>query len=895
MRESRVGERVGSGPSNRGGDGAWFAVAPVRAGTSIPRDERLKKALERYISLSSLPLASSPTTPLSSSSSSKTNPTRATKLKPKSSPRAIAELARMRRTARGLGLKVVEGQLAAEVEVGSGLEKKESPMEGRDARELLVALTSSERGEAWVAFGEETEGLDRTARLQLVWDAYLSPSDARATPDLVHSVADFQLALTFLHHLVSSATEEEQGPLTLALVVLRTLIEGGAMAEEDVAAPPPPPPSSCATKTVMLRTILLRTVVPLALGDGNFELACRALKELVELRAGWATVEVEEGEGEGDDEVERMLVVQTAEQMIESIRRQRGKTYRRLDSPSPSPDSDSDSDSDLLAVHHLLTVLLPQLSPAAQLNDQGSPHLDAHTTTLLASFAKEAVGARRWDALSSLWLAWRARGIRLEAPHAVGLAKFYSGLLVLGGVERGGRGLIRVREWELLVEEVRVGLWSEREKVEWVEMLVRGLLASVRSARSARGVYEQIARKGGGGGGTLPLPLPPATVLAFARQSLKDGGAEGGRAFAHRLALDYVRRLTAPSSAYATARIPHYDLTSLAALYSLLGDQASVAQVFSRMLQAKILPDARDVQLILETSWEVEGESLEPQQEAEVVDTRLAVTLGFLSWAAGVGVRLEKGTFEGLLRRMLKGASGGEEGGRRKERVKRVLKVAKRVGLGKGERAGLQSLARLLVREPRESLAEWKEEEEDEARLPTAEQMDDDLLSKTSGRFLPHLFYAQLSGHFSSWRHVLTLHRHALHAYGFQDDLSLALVLRSLLGAYDAKPPGIARTNREALRRGLREVVEEVVRPQVLAVGGGAGRFAEERVDPPLCPVTTKRTADLVVRACFKLEEVQGLDRVLARLEEEEGAGIGERMRVMVRRWRMAREGNVVG
>ncbi|ORY82984.1 hypothetical protein BCR35DRAFT_303645 [Leucosporidium creatinivorum] len=170
------------------------------------------------------------------------------------------------------------------------------------------------------------------------------------------------------------------------------------------------------------------------------------------------------------------------------------------------------------------------------------------------------------------------------------------------------------------------------------------------------------------------------------------------------------------------------------------------------------------------------------------------------------------------------------------------------------------------------------------------------LLSPHTRQFHPHALYLHLHL-FPSWRHSLALHQHALQAHQFQDDRSISLVLRSLLAAYELDGKltrqgrsGVRgdgsrvvgrpmRKEREEIRRGLREVIEGIVNPPSADSDSG--------IDPPLSPVMEQGTAELVVRAAFKLGDVEALERLVRRVYGAEGGGVvmsGE-LREVVERW----------
>ncbi|ORY82983.1 hypothetical protein BCR35DRAFT_79942 [Leucosporidium creatinivorum] len=460
IRESRVVEGAGIVPGAPPPPPPPAPAAPIAASPSpsLRKDKQPASAsppsaqveeLERYISLTSLPSNND-------ASLSTTLPQ--------------DHLTRLQRTARQLGMKVVEGQLQAQLDAQpesatpttaalSTEEQLSTLLNRTDARSTLAAFLSPSPSPSddllSTTFISSTPTLTPLDRLHSLWNAFSTSEQT----DL-HQLGDFQLSLSLLFHLSSPSNGESRtAHLELALSILRTLISCNALAEDQVASPPTYAAAEGMGKELVLRVVLMRTVVSAALGDGNAELAEKAVRELVGIRR-----EVE-GELRGEvleaterDETESELILDVVEEMVDRHRIVRAETYRShlhssLADPSPSPSpspttstspastsphstslassptSTPSSPTPLLSIHSLLTCLPPPPSPS---------HHSTRLSPLLTSLSRESVALRRWDVLSSLFLSpsTSTTGQRtlLQTPRfARGLAKWFAG---------EGRGMI---------------------------------------------------------------------------------------------------------------------------------------------------------------------------------------------------------------------------------------------------------------------------------------------------------------------------------------------------------------------------------------------------------------------------------------------------------------------
>lgn len=462
-------------------------------------------------------------------------------------------------------------------------------LDSRDALRSVVD-TGSRTAPLPPAIVAESSADDTPGRLMQLWETFSS------TIDVSQSTEDLQLCLTFLHYLVSPDTESaEPTPafLTLALQVFQHLVESG-IPEACVASPPTHPDLP---RPVIVQTILLRTIVAVANDEQFFDLADKALKSLGVFR------ERHPNPDDDNPDIDLILLEGTISSITSFLREARVKSYR----PTPSPP--------LLLAHSLVTTLLPQWTPAESVT---TPRVSEDTAAVLDNFATELAQHSAWYLLASMWETWGMQEIKrgwTMQDHRRKLLRWYGGdapFAVYGypGSEVGedGRSVrgVRTRQFEELAAESYiafksgkggVGTWSREQKSDWIQLLCQSRASRPRSHDLARRCYTLFVR-GDARGSQGKFALNASVVLALVRCSSPPVGK--AQPFAAQLVKDFIAVLMSPSSAYSspTRTLDHYDLTTLAHCYALLGDPASVAQVYRKLLDQNMLPDAKDLALI---------------------------------------------------------------------------------------------------------------------------------------------------------------------------------------------------------------------------------------------------------------------------------------------------------
>lgn len=729
------------------------------------------------------------------------------------------------------------------------------------------------------------------ARLEALWQHYRAQVETSAAPDIDSS---HQLDLAFLAFLATVGPTGDNSYLTVALRVLQDLLELSVIDHAAVAAPPTwldqdgiAPPQD-----VVLRAVLLRTVATVALGSRHNELALHAVTALTQLKVRYdVPVEVQKWSSDSSrDSIDTSLLVDVAMACIDDLRWDRAHLYDAA-RPAASP---ANSTRALGLLAQLLDQQVPQLLVA--------PDLPSPVATMLNAFVDECAAHKRLDLVARMWRIWGTpggRAWRIKKRRKIGLGRYLSGD-DFADPEPGGyatpdfaktrRVPVRAREFAILAretgEELQSGTgshedWSVDAKRAWIELLVQSRAAqrSQHCFEEARRAYEIWSASGFVLGGRLTLVLAKAAIKF------------GEKAFAQRLAGDLIATLTRVDSPYRRAdpklvkrgdikdmtgatMIPHYDLTALAGVYALLGDVASVAQVYRQLLAQKILPDQRDVDVILEmTPVLAQGQD----------DSLVAL----VRWAHALGVVITKGHFERMIARLCRVDKDDEavivaspEAGR--NRVEVLLQLAKDVGLLPSERSQLKSFARLQLRklnpaQQPEQDSLLKQTRLTKNRRDLAAQMQHATTGHVHPARVVQLLNDALASH--DWRTCLAIHETAIRVYGFQDDYTVRRTLGVMLRQFQRE----SVRGREAIRRGFVSVLESLFDDEAAAVVAAA----RDGMTTSLCVVEKRETANVVFRAALKLDDVEALERLVQRVDVKPGVEVRE----VVRRWAIARAG----
>ncbi|GAA6062267.1 hypothetical protein JCM10212_000927 [Sporobolomyces blumeae] len=476
-------------------------------------------------------------------------------------------------------------------------------------------------------------------RLATAWETFVGAAD------LVHSIEDYTLTLSLLHYLSTPASPSSSPPdLPLALKVFTALLE--CLPEELVATQPD---RSSLPSDVALQVVLLRTVVNASLSENLYELALRGLESLDTIRSRYG--ELDEGRN-----VELDLASETLSPMLSDLAEERSKAYK----PSNLPSAYSTPGSTLSLCRSVLTLVAKWLP---RTTDDGVARLDSRLSTAISSFATEAAERYRWDVVASVWAEWEGRGWTLEKGH-VKLARWLAGeapfstygpRLKRASTTNAARStrIVQPELFARLAERTHAQLrhagsglaatWSTTDKYDWIDLLTTSPAAS-RSTRSlARRItahWMSIAPLSS----RDPFLLRGPTLLALVRTSLPPYAPSATLhcPFLRTLLNTVIQALVNPSSPFSASspsELLHFDLTTLAQAYTLLGDHASVAQVYRKMLAQKQLPDHKDVQVVLGAG---------PRRHAES-----AIALVRHAHKVGIKIRLE--TVEMVLKSLMEG------------------------------------------------------------------------------------------------------------------------------------------------------------------------------------------------------------------------------------------------
>ncbi|GAA5905953.1 hypothetical protein JCM6882_009080 [Rhodosporidiobolus microsporus] len=832
------------------------------------------------------------------------------------------------------------------------------------AKSLLTSLVASPRKSRLpIALVSAHPAARNDQRLAALWATFAAEANLSESP------ADLQLALAFLHYLAaplpSPATSSPPSPppstyLSLSLRVLDSLL---AFLPDTVLARDSPPSPSLPQST-RVQALLLRTASNIALSEAEhapspadaqafLALSARALLSFKALRSSTASLAV--------DEADSSRLRTTTTSLLTSLAAERTFTYRPSTLPSAAPSASSP-----LA---LTASLLPLFSSthwgggAASLLLELSPVLDA--------FATEAAQRYRWDLLARVWGEWnapgqeqgRGKGWILQRDH-LKLARWLAGeapvstypSLLDGGArkalaakqEKGKDAIVRpvhatlfgrlaTQTYRFLRDaqsDKAAARWSLTDKNAYLLLLT----SSPASTPHTRSIARRLATHwlnpspSSSGGGTDPFLLSAPAFLSLLRTSLppptRTSSGVSPSTFAQPLILSHIRSLVSPSSPFSRAstvahgKLDHFDLTTLAQAYAIVGDWKSMGEVYGQLLGQRVLPDKRDVEVVVGRGAGIVGsrptarEEREREQERNEDDGDVDVgvrverdgdptRLAQLARSQGVALADEE-TWQALLRGVVEGElshrrrrvgrevkSLSDAQQRLDKKVERVCEEARRAGLDGDGIARLREFARAFVplstsggQQPASSSSSASTAS---APAPAANPV------LPSTPLSPTLLHAHLRALLSSPAPSssslsqsfpspsLPLFRQSFLA-GTADDLSLSLLLRCALDAWEKARRGnvsMKKEERRKVRSGVRQVVD------LLLPRTGAGRSGEAAAKV----VQSRETLDLLLRALVKLDDVRAVDRVMGALSAPSALQPSAEAVESVARWAVAQEG----
>lgn len=466
----------------------------------------------------------------------------------------------------------------------------------------------------------ERPTLDDIQLLGELWTTFSNTHDFSTSPQ------DLHLAFSFLTYLVAPIspthpTAEPPGKyLPLALVVFRNLVDNH-ISESSVSTP-----EADSSKGVTLQKVFLRTIVNASLDEGFSHLAYSALDSLASLRESNPSTTAA---ATNDVDPDLILVQETITSLLNILSAESQDNYRpRLDFDTPF------EKAPLTQALTLILTLLPRYSySAVELSKDTNSHrtISSSTDEILTTFIDEAALRSRWDLVAKCWELWGdgEAGLGYIMPRRRRkLLRWYSGEAPFTTYPRsvnqklaGTRSIrtVNSRQFSDLAaatfktaiagkDRGQISRWSIGEKSDFIELLCNSKAANSRTRDLARR-YFKLFLKMNPRGSTHPFSLSGSGLLAIVRSSTVPVDSENRLEFCTTAVNNYISIITSPTSPYSnystsssstsSTKIAHYDLTILAQCYSLMGDINSVSQVYTKLLQQKIIPDIKDIELIV--------------------------------------------------------------------------------------------------------------------------------------------------------------------------------------------------------------------------------------------------------------------------------------------------------
>ncbi|GAA5962264.1 hypothetical protein JCM3765_004726 [Sporobolomyces pararoseus] len=546
------------------------------------------------------------------------------------------------------------------------------------------------------------------------------------------------------------SSEEEDPLLRLALKVFSSLVK--VLPENLIATYPSLQPSTTTTMKKMkngndsIRILLLETLINSALDQDLFILSSKVLLSLLEERLRQSNVNLEEDqESKGfqsvffdDEKVEKSL-----RGSLKNLKQERIKSFK--------PNELKSTRTDLETLSDLISVVMNRESRSRRRRKMKEEEgviisSDEVEKDLLNRFVQECGERYRWDLIAKLFKERNdnkgqgqggggggedvyeletyhlkfARWLSGEAPYSTynhHHQNHYSisNSMINDDVKRGKLQIERQSQPELFSLFARITHsqlrkrdhdhcieWNLTEKNEWIDLLT----ISTGSTKETRSLARRIVSfwiQQSPLSSSSPFVLRGSTLLNLIRSSTSSSTrplTEERLNFLRSLINHSIQSLISPISPYSdnsheeggTGKVlSHFDLTSLAQCYDLIGDHESVQQVYKKLLELKFLPDQKDVEIVLA------GGGLELVKRAKKVGIKIQ---------EGVVRNLLKGILENQvddLRRRIGEKEKGKNKKKKKERklvnqewkfrIEEVLKFSKEeLKFGKEEIERLENL-----------------------------------------------------------------------------------------------------------------------------------------------------------------------------------------------------------
>ncbi|GAA5838553.1 hypothetical protein JCM11251_003423 [Rhodosporidiobolus azoricus] len=713
--------------------------------------------------------------------------------------------------------------------------------------------------------------LKKADQLSLVWDTFA------ASADLGNSPSDLRLALNSIHRLSAPASASAAPPpathLSLSLRILDSLLS--FLPESVLAAEPRVSPSLA--QTARVQAVLLRTLSNIALTEADHAsspldaqafliVSARAVLSYDVLRSCYLdALRLQTSD--------RTRLRSTTSALLTSLSTERVFTYR----PSTLPSAAASPDTALSLTGALLPLYLAN-SPGER-------------ETVLDFFAVEVATRYRWDLLARVWdenntrggMVDRREGWVLKRDH-LKLARWLAGEAPVGmypslaaEVEAGAEPVRPVDTYlfnRLATQTYRFFRTSE-DAPRWTLTDKNAYLLLLTSSPASTPHTRSIARRLAThwlGIKDDPFLLSAPALLSLLRTSLRPHTRTSHsllrEKFAKPLILTHIRSLISPSSPFARpttvaqGKLDHFDLTTLAQAYAIVGDWDSMGEVNGQILRQKIVPDQRDVEVIVAAGPGI-TEARRKSAAGRVVDgnparlAELALQMGVTLKDERVWLALVRGVLEGELGlrqfsdrvRTGKGEKvmswDGEE-----DRKKRLGKKVERV-IEEARKAGVEDRGLHRMRKYAQGFVPLRDATNSLPATSSVDSSSTPTLLRSKLRHLLSVDPTSTSRSASFPSPSLDLFRSNL---ALADDQSFSLLLRCALKSWDAARRGnraMQEKERSKVIGGVRELGHMICRSEAEVVRG---------------TVRTSETLDLLLRVLVKADDVAFLDRVTARL-----------------------------
>ncbi|GAA5938022.1 uncharacterized protein JCM15063_005443 [Sporobolomyces koalae] len=424
------------------------------------------------------------------------------------------------------------------------------------------------------------------SQLTQVWAQFVQNAD------LEDSIIDFNLALNFLHRLVASPEPNS----ALSLNVFESLIH---VLPDDLVATQPSVPNI--PPDASLRIVLLRTIANAALSEDLYQVAARSLLSLENLHLSLLREHGLEVYRQAED---AEVLYRTVEGLLEDLKAERLTSYNLSKLPSSSR---TDQESRLNQLSELVKLLATW------------PGLEQKTREVLLEQYVEECGQRsRWDLVATVFKHQNAGEKSFELPkYHLKLARWLAGEAPFSTYASGEQHpqpedfALFARTTHSQLNRTTLGdRWTSDDKFDWIDLLTTSKGATKETRSLARRIVSFWTQNRSLANSRTPFVLRGSTLLNLIRTSLPPYAPSRTHhaEFLRSLLNNLIQALVSPSSPYsntapntpsASPRLDHYDLTTLAQAYGLLRDVDSVAQVYRKLLELRLLPDQKDVAHVL--------------------------------------------------------------------------------------------------------------------------------------------------------------------------------------------------------------------------------------------------------------------------------------------------------